>query len=83
MMTIGYFKGYVYKHGTTTPLLGATVTASIGTTIYATYTTGSDGAYLLPVPGGTYTVTAAATGYPTRTATLTVAGGGTTNYNFQ
>ena len=74
---VGNLQGTVTVGGS--PIGGATVTASP----YSTTTDGSGNYFLGPIPTGTYTVTAAATGYNTGTANgVVVANGLTTTQNF-
>jgi hypothetical protein len=74
---VGNLQGSVTVGGS--PVSGATVTASP----YSTTTDGSGNYFLGPIPAGTYTVTAAATGYNTGTANgVVIANGLTTTQNF-
>ncbi len=74
---VGNLQGTVTVGGS--PISGATVTASP----YSTTTDGSGNYFIGPIPAGTYTVTAAATGYDTGTANgVVIADGLTTTQNF-
>jgi hypothetical protein len=74
---VGNLQGTVAVGGS--PISGATVTASP----YSTTTDGSGNYFIGPIPAGTYTVTAAATGYNTGTANgVVIANGSTTTQNF-
>jgi hypothetical protein len=74
---VGNLEGTVTVGGS--PISGATITASP----YSTTTDGSGYYFLGPIPTGTYTVTAAASGYDTGTANgVVIANGQTTTQNF-
>jgi protocatechuate 3,4-dioxygenase beta subunit len=79
--TTGTIGGTVTQSGNTTPIAGATVSYSGGST---TATTDTSGAYTLSsITPGTYTVSASAAGYQTSTQTnVTVTAGNTTAVNF-
>ncbi len=60
------------------PIGGATVRALAGTSVVATTTAGADGAYVLQMKLGGYTVDAAAANYTTASAAVTIATDGQT-----
>lgn len=65
-----------------TPLAGATITADDGAQMFSV-TTAGDGSYSLPLPPGSYMVTADLAGYDAQTVTeVTVEVGGTTVQDF-
>jgi hypothetical protein len=70
-------RGTVTDAATGAPLVAATVAAGAATTV-----TGSDGGYSFTLPAGTYEMSATAYGYATKTATVTIADGGTATQNF-
>ena len=74
----GWAVGFVYADGTTTPISGATVTATGG----ATATTGADGSYNITLAAGSYTLTAEKTGYESTTQSVTITNGQKTTTNF-
>jgi hypothetical protein len=67
----GTLTGKVTIAGTRTAIVGATVTAVGGAGTF-TAVTNSRGTYTMVMPAGTYTVTCAATGYNSATASATV-----------
>lgn len=70
------------KNGTTTPIAGATITATEGTTV-VTATTDANGNYTLSAPPGTYGVVATAPGFAASTSvTITVKTNQTVTQNF-
>ncbi|HEX2357364.1 MAG TPA: carboxypeptidase-like regulatory domain-containing protein, partial [Micromonosporaceae bacterium] len=73
----GVVRGTVTDAATGAPLVAATVAAGAATTV-----TGSDGGYSFTLPAGTYEMSATAYGYATKTATVTIADGGTATQNF-
>ncbi len=77
----GTVTGAVTSLKTGSAISGAVVGFSGGT---ATATTNTAGAYTLSgIPAGTYTFTAKASGYLSRSSTASVTGGATTTLNFQ
>jgi N-acetylneuraminic acid mutarotase len=73
----GTVEGTVKDAGTGTAIAGATISADGVTT-----QTGTDGHYTFTLPTGDHTVSAAAYGYATGSATVTVVDGGTTGQDF-
>jgi len=73
----GSISGTVFQAGTTTPIVGASVSTTIGSTI-----TDTSGQYILTqVPPGTYPITASSPGYQSITQNATVVAGATTTAN--
>lgn len=80
MVTTGFIKGYVKDSLSKAPINGALVNA-LNTTV--SYTTGSDGAYILVplIAGSTYTVRAQAAYYQTKDTQMTIPSSGTLTKN--
>ncbi len=76
---LGRLDGHVYDAGTGSPIGGATVTALPGP---VQDTTDSHGYYVMALVSGTYTVTAAAAGYFSATASVAIVDGVTTTQDF-
>ncbi|TLN27290.1 hypothetical protein FDZ74_01440, partial [bacterium] len=75
---LGTLSGTVVAQGGATPIAGVTITAGSFTTL-----TGADGYYAVLLPVGSYSVTAAKSGYQPVTANgVTIAASATTTQNF-
>ena len=78
----GILTGSVTESGSGNPIFGVKITAVGGAINYTEISTPGGVYQFSPLPPGTYTVTASASGYFTSSATVTVTAGGTTTQNF-
>lgn len=74
----GIVKGYVYDNANGNTIGGATITV-LGTS--GSYTTGSNGAYMIQLPAGNYTLRTSANGYQTNDTSVTITAGGVVTKN--
>ncbi len=74
----GIVKGYVYDNANGNTVGGAAITV-LGTA--GSYTTGSNGAFMIQLPAGNYTLRTAANGYQTNDTSVTITAGGVVTKN--